>query len=334
MIRTIITGIQPTGNLHLGNYLGAIRNFVDIQNDLRFGEQAFIFIADLHAMTVDYVPADLRRQTLELAAMLMACGVTQRSCLFNQGAVRHHGDLAYLLSTVARYGDLNRMVQFKEKSGEQRDSVSVALYSYPVLQAADVLLYGGTHVPVGEDQRQHIQLMRRVAEDFNRRTGTATFIAPEPLLTETARVMNLEDGGAKMSKSHPDDMTRINLTDDDDAIAKKLRRAKTDSMMIPDTVAELEGRPEAINLLSIYAAMVKTTLECAVMEFSGQGFGALKKRLTEVTTETLRPIRHDYRHLIADEDEIVRRLRMNGEIASMACEQRVNDAYRAAGIRR
>src|SRR5690349_5936930 len=265
----VVSGIQPTGGLHLGNLLGAILRWVRMQEEA----ECLFFLADLHAITIDVAPNELRSNIREMAAALIASGIDpEKSILFQQSAIPAHAELAWILQCTARVGWLNRMTQFKEKSGKSREGASVGLYTYPVLQAADVLLYNATHVPVGEDQKQHLELARDIAIKFNTDYDVELFVPPEPFVgTGTAaRVMSLRDGTAKMSKSDPSDMSRINLTDSDDAIAQKIRKAKTDPEPLPDSAAALEGRPEAKNLVGIYAAVTGETVEEVLARFSGQ----------------------------------------------------------------
>src|SRR6476620_1486726 len=260
----VVSGIQPTGSLHLGNYLGAIRNWVRMQDSLAEGSQCLFFLADLHAISQPHDPAELGRATLEMTAALVACGIDPaRSILFNQAQVPAHAELQWLLNGTARMGWLNRMTQWKDKAGKNREGQSVALFAYPVLQAADVLLYQATHVPVGEDQKQHLELARDIAQKFNNDfcgpesgwVDAPLFTLPEPIIPpEAARIMSLRDGTAKMSKSDPSDMSRINLTDDADAIMQKVKKAKTDPEPLPSEATGLAGRPEAANLVGIYAA--------------------------------------------------------------------------------
>ena len=249
----VVSGIQPTGNLHLGNYLGAIRRWAKLQDEV----ECLIFLADLHAITIYNDPAELRRNVRAMAAALIACGIDpDKALLFNHARVPAHPEMAWILSCTARMGWLNRMTQFKEKSGKNREGASVGLYAYPILQAADVLLYQATHVPVGEDQKQHVELMRDIALKFNADYDVDLFTVPEPHIGETAaRIMSLRDGNAKMSKSDPSDMSRINLDDDDDMIVQKIRKAKTDPEPCPNSLEALAGRPEALNLVTIYAAL-------------------------------------------------------------------------------
>ncbi len=292
----IVSGIQPTGNLHLGNYLGAIRNWVKMQDQVSAqGGTALYFLADLHAISQPHVPAELRENTLEMTAALVACGIDpDKSVLFNQAQVPQHAELQWLLSGTARMGWLNRMTQWKDKAGKNREGQSVALFTYPVLQAADVLLYQATHVPVGEDQKQHLELARDIAQKFNNDFATEAapvFTLPEPIIPpEAARIMSLRDGSAKMSKSDPSDMSRINLTDDADTIMAKVKKAKTDPEPLPSDKADLEGRAEAANLVGIYAAMAGTSVEAVLAEFGGHGFGKFKPALGELLVESLAPI--------------------------------------------
>ncbi|WP_088308127.1 tryptophan--tRNA ligase [Novosphingobium sp. B 225] len=292
----IVSGIQPTGNLHLGNYLGAIRNWVKMQDDVAAGGgQSLYFLADLHAISMPHVPAELADNTFEMTAALLACGIDpQRSVLFNQTQVPAHAELQWLLSGTARMGWLNRMTQWKDKAGKNREGQSVALFTYPVLQAADVLLYQATHVPVGEDQKQHLELARDIAQKFNNDFASEdapVFTLPEPIIPpEAARIMSLRDGSAKMSKSDPSDMSRINLTDDADTIMAKVKKAKTDPEVLPSEKAGLDGRPEAANLVGIYAAMAGTSVAAVLGEFQGKGFGAFKPALGELLVESLAPI--------------------------------------------
>jgi len=294
-----VSGIQPTGNLHLGNYLGAIVQWVKMQDDP--GDSLF-FLADLHAVTVYNEPAQLRANVRELTAALIASGLDpDKAILFNQARVPEHAELAWLLFCVARIGWLNRMTQFKEKSGKNREGASVGLYAYPVLQAADVLLYNATHVPVGDDQKQHLELARDIAAKFNADYGVDIFVAPEPLIAgPMARVMSLRDGSAKMSKSDPSDMSRINLTDSDDAIAQKIRKARTDPEPIPADSEGLDGRAEAKNLIDIYAALEGSDRQAVLDEFAGQGFGAFKPALADRIIATLSPIRTRFEALKDD----------------------------------
>jgi tryptophanyl-tRNA synthetase len=328
----IVSGIQPTGNLHLGNYLGAIKRWAVMQDQA----ECFIFLADLHAITVYIDPAELAANLREMAAALIACGIDpERVVLFNHARVPAHPELTWILNCTARIGWLNRMTQFKEKSGKNRESASIGLYAYPVLQAADVLLYQATHVPVGEDQKQHIELIRDIALKFNNDYDVELFTVPEPLIGETgARIMSLRDGAAKMSKSDPSDMSRINLTDDADLVAQKIRKAKTDAEPLPATMEELEGRPEAKNLVTIYAALADETPAATLSRFAGQGFGAFKPALAELLVEILRPIKARLDQLRGDPRELDSILERGAEKASAAARPTLDGAYRAVGLRR
>jgi tryptophanyl-tRNA synthetase len=327
-----LSGIQPTGNLHLGNYLGAIRNWVRMQDEMP-GEKLY-FLADLHAITVYNDPAELTANTREMAAALMAAGIDPaKAILFNQARVPAHAELAWLLFCTARIGWLNRMTQFKEKSGKNREGASVGLFAYPVLQAADVLLYQTTHVPVGDDQKQHLELARDIATKFNLDTATETFTLPEPTIpAAAARIMSLRDGSAKMSKSDPSDASRINLVDDAETIMAKIRKAKTDAEPLPSEAAGLEGRPEAKNLVSIYAAMADESVDQVLARFAGQGFGAFKPALGELLVETLRPIATRLTELKADPAAIDAALEAGAARASALAKPTLDAAYAALGL--
>lgn len=302
MTNRIFSGVQPTGNLHLGNYLGAIRNWVALQADY----ECLFCVVDLHAITVWQDPGQLRASTREVAAAMIAAGIdAEKHIIFNQSQVPGHSELAWIFNCVARMGWLSRMTQFKEKAGKDRENASVGLYAYPNLMAADILLYKGTHVPVGEDQKQHLELARDIAQKFNNDFKTELFPVPEPLiLGEATRVMSLKDGTKKMSKSDPSDLSRINMTDDAETIQRKIKKAKTDPDLLPEDVKALEGRAEARNLLGIYAALADVDMASAVNEFSGQQFSALKERLSDVAVAKLDPIQDEYRRLLADKAEI------------------------------
>jgi tryptophanyl-tRNA synthetase len=295
----VVSGIQPTGNLHLGNYLGAIRNWVAMQTEIE--GDCLYFLADLHAISQPHDPAELRANTREMVAALVACGIdTDRSILFNQARVPAHAELQWLLNGTARMGWLNRMTQFKDKSGKNREGASIALFTYPVLQAADVLLYQATHVPVGEDQKQHLELARDIAQSFNERFGE-TFTLPDPIIPPAAaRIMSLRDGSAKMSKSDPSDMSRINLTDDADTIMQKVKKAKTDPEPLPSEAAGLEGRAEARNLVGIYAAVSGESVDAVLARFGGQGFGGFKPALGDLLVAHLAPMAERFRALKDD----------------------------------
>jgi tryptophanyl-tRNA synthetase len=296
--------------------------------------ECFIFLADLHSLS-EFIPADERRQTLqEMTAALLACGVDpKRTTLFNQARVPAHAELCWLLNGTARMGWLNRMTQWKDKAGKNREGASVALFDYPVLQAADVLLYQATHVPVGEDQKQHIELMRDIAAKFNADYGVELFTLPEPHIGPAgARIMSLRDGNAKMSKSDPSDMSRINLIDDSDTVAQKVRKAKTDAEPLPDSFDALDGRAEAKNLVTIYAVLTDRTPQAVVEEFAGQGFGAFKPRLADLLVETLRPIASRLVELRDDPAAIEQVLIDGAERAAAVAAPTLAGAYRALGL--
>ena len=333
----VVSGIQPTGNLHLGNYLGAIRNWVRMQDDVTAsGGQCLYFLADLHAISQPHVPADLASNTREMVAALVACGIDpDRSVLFNQAQVPQHAELQWLLNGTARMGWLNRMTQWKDKAGKNREGASVALFTYPVLQAADVLLYQATHVPVGEDQKQHLELARDIAQKFNNDfgNGAEVFTQPDPIIpAEAARIMSLRDGSAKMSKSDPSDMSRINLTDDADTIMAKVKKAKTDPEPLPSEKAGLDGRPEAANLVGIYAAMAGESQEAVLARFGGEGFGKFKPALGELLVESLAPINARFVELRQDRTALDAILRQGAEKARALAVPTLDRAYAALGL--
>jgi len=294
----IFSGVQPTGNLHLGNYLGAIRNFVRLQDDY----ECIYCAVDMHAITVWQDPAGLRSNTREVAAAYLAAGVDPKaSIIFAQSNVPAHAELAWIFNCVARLGWLNRMTQFKEKAGKNRENASLGLYAYPSLMAADILAYKATHVPVGEDQKQHLELTRDIAQKFNNDYGSETFPIVEPLIFgEATRVMSLRDGSNKMSKSDPSDYSRITFTDDRDAIAKKLRKARTDAEPLPSDEKGLEDRPEAANLVGIYAALADRTKQSVLDEYAGSQFSVFKPALTELAVETFGPVGEEMKRLMDD----------------------------------
>ena len=299
----VLSGIKPTGNLHLGNYLGAVKQWVAMQDQVQAeGGETLFFIADLHAPTEWIAPADLRAQTIEMTATLVAAGIDpERSILFNQTRVPAHSELTWLLNTVARVGGLNRMTQFKDKAGKNREGASVGLYDYPVLMAADVLLYNTTHVPVGEDQKQHLELTRDIATKFNSDYGVDLFTLPEPLISAAApRIMSLRDASSKMSKSNPSEQSVVKLVDSDETIAEKFRKAKSDADLLPATVAELAGRPEATNLLTIFAALADRSAQSVLDDYAGKGFGAFKPALADLAVARLGPIRDEMIRLLDD----------------------------------
>jgi tryptophanyl-tRNA synthetase len=333
----VVSGIQPTGNLHLGNYLGAIRNWAAMQDSLEPGSEALFFLADLHALSQPHDPAGLKAATLEMTAALVACGIDpDRSVLFNQAQVPQHAELQWLLNGTARMGWLNRMTQWKDKAGKNREGQSVALFTYPVLQAADVLLYQATHVPVGEDQKQHLELARDIAQKFNNdfcAEDAPVFTLPEPIIpAEAARIMSLRDGSAKMSKSDPSDMSRINLSDDADTMSQKVKKAKTDPEPLPSEEAGLAERPEAKNLVGIYAALSGEQVEAVLRQFGGQGFGAFKPALADLLVATLGPIRDRFVALKDDSEALDAILARGAAKARERGTPTLDAAYRALGL--
>ncbi len=300
----VFSGVQPTGNLHLGNYLGAIKNWVGLQKDY----ETIYCIVDLHAITVPQDPESLKIATYEVAACLIASGIhVNNSILFNQSQVPQHAELAWLFNCVARLGWLNRMTQFKEKAGKNRENATVGLYAYPTLMAADILAYKATHVPVGDDQKQHLELTRDIATAFNSMFGESFFPLPKPIIQKTAaRIMSLRDGKSKMSKSEESDFTRINLNDGDDLISQKIKKAKTDSEPLPDNIKALEERPEARNLVGIYAALTSQSEDKVLSEFSGGGFGKFKPLLAECLINEIAPIRNEMNKILNDKAELDR----------------------------
>ena len=329
----VVSGIQPTGGLHLGNLLGAILRWVRMQDEA----ECLFFLADLHALTVDGDPAQLRANVREMAAALIASGIDPaKSTLFAQSAVPAHPELAWILQCTARMGWLGRMTQFKDKSGKNRESSSVGLFTYPVLQAADVLVYRATHVPVGEDQKQHIELARDIALKFNNDFDTELFVAPEPFIGggTAARVMSLRDGAAKMSKSDPSEQSRISLTDSDDDIAQKIRKAKTDPEPLPADPALLDARPEARNLVGVLAALTGESVEQVLARFAGQGFGAFKPALTEAVVATIAPIRQRLIALRREPAAIDSLLAAGAERARALAAPTLAATYEAVGLSR
>lgn len=303
----VVSGIKPTGNLHLGNYLGAVKQWVAMQDQIQAeGGETLYFIADLHGLTEFIAPAELTENTIEVTATMIAAGIDpSRSIVFNQARVPAHSELAWLLNNVARVGWLNRMTQFKDKAGKNREGASVGLYDYPVLMAADVLLYNATHVPVGEVQKQHLELARDIATKFNTDYDSDLFTLPAPLVSKAApRIMSLRDASAKMSKSNPSEQSVVKLIDSDDTIADKFRKAKTDPDLLPATLAELEGRPEAKNLLTIFAALADRDPQDVLSEFAGKGFGAFKPALADLAVAKLGPIRDEMIRLLDDRGAI------------------------------
>jgi len=332
--KRIFSGIQPTGNLHLGNYLGAIKNWVKLQEDF----SSIFSIVDLHAITVPQEPLQLRASIHEVTAAIIASGIDiNKSILFNQSSVKEHSELAWIFNCVCRIGWLNRMTQFKEKAGKNRENATVGLYSYPVLMAADILLYKATHVPVGDDQKQHIELARDIASSFNNMftldNENNFFSLPEPQIFGPAtRVMSLRDGTKKMSKSDPSDASRINLTDTKEEISSKIKKAKTDPNPLPETVDELKKRPEAFNLLNIYSSLSNQTLDKTVENFVGKGFSHFKPKLIELAVENLNPISSEMRYLLKDTKAIDKILK-TGEIkARQIAEPVLQDVKSLVGL--
>ena len=324
----VFSGVQPTGNLHLGNYLGAIRHWVKMQNDY----ECIYGIMDLHAITVAQDPANLKNSIREVAAALMASGIdVDKSILFPQSAVSAHAELAWIFNCHTPLGWLNRMTQFKEKAGKKRDNASLGLYGYPVLMAADILAYKATHVPVGEDQKQHLELSRDIAGAFNRAYDNDYFQLPEPLIMgEATRVMSLKDGTKKMSKSDPSELSRIDLTDDEDAIAKKFRKAKSD--MLDGVTYDVEKRPEASNLLNIYAALSDKPRKQVEAQFAESNFAEFKKELTDLAVEKLAPITSKMRILMEDPETIDRFLQNGTERANEIAAKQLDEIREIVGF--
>ena len=329
--KRVLSGVQSSGTQHLGNYLGALSKFVRMQHD----QETFIFIADLHAITVWQDPKALKDQVRQLAAAYLAVGLDPKATtIFAQSAVPEHTELAWIFNCVARLGWLDRMTQFKEKSGKHKERASIGLYTYPVLQAADILIYKPTAVPVGEDQKQHIELTRDIAAKFNHDYDAPGFFPlPDPMIAGPgARIMSLRDGAAKMSKSDPSDNSRINLTDDEDAIAQKIRKAKTDAEPLPESVDGLADRPEAKNLVGIYAALANTSAQAVLDEFAGQGFGAFKPKLADLAVQIMGPIGGEMRRLLNDVAEIDRVLTDGAERARAVAAPTVAEVKKLVGV--
>jgi len=329
--KRILSGMQPTGGLHLGNYLGALKNWVALQDS---GAECFYCVVDMHAITMPHDASTLPDKVRSAAAAYMASGVDpQRSAIFAQSSVPAHAELAWIFQCAARLGWLERMTQFKDKAGSDKERASVGLFTYPVLQAADILVYKATHVPVGEDQKQHLELSRDIAARFMRDYDADGFFPfPEPYIQGPgARIMSLKDGSKKMSKSDPSDLSRINLSDDADTIARKIKKAKTDPEPLPDNPDALAARPEAANLVGIYAALAETSRDAVIAEYGGQGFGAFKPALAELAVEKLAPVSGEYARLMNDPAEIDRVLTQGGEKARAVANPVVTDAKRLVG---
>jgi tryptophanyl-tRNA synthetase len=333
MSKKIFSGVQPTGNLHLGNYLGAIKNFVDLNNEVK--NECIFCVVDLHAITVKQNPKELKDNILETVATFIASGIDpQKSIIFNQSKVPAHAEGAWILSCIARMGWLNRMTQFKEKAGKDREKASVGLYSYPVLMAADILLYDATHVPVGDDQKQHLELCRDIAQKFNNDFEKENFLqVPEPLIQKQfSRIMSLKDGSKKMSKSEISDLSRINLTDDKDQIINKIKKAKTDPMPMPKTVSELEERLEAKNLIGIYASLTNSNIEKSVESFIGKNFSEFKEKLSEVLVDKIEPISLEIKKLLNDQTYLNNILQMGAEKANSIASKKIQNIKEIIGF--
>ncbi len=333
MSKKIFSGVQPTGNLHLGNYLGAIKNFVDLNND---NDNKCIFcVVDLHAITVKQDPKELKNNIRETVATFIASGIEpKKSIIFNQSGVAAHSEGAWILSCVARMGWLNRMTQFKEKAGKDKEKASIGLYTYPVLMAADILLYDATHVPVGDDQKQHLELCRDIAQKFNNDFEVENFLhVPEPLIQkEFSRIMSLKDGSKKMSKSELSDLSRINLTDDKDQIINKIKKAKTDPLPMPQDIKELDERLEAKNLLGIYSCLTNSTLENSVKNFAGKNFSEFKDKLAEELVNKIEPISNEIKKLLADKSYLDEILLDGVEKANMIASKKVERIKEIVGF--
>jgi tryptophanyl-tRNA synthetase len=333
MSKKIFSGVQPTGNLHLGNYLGAIKNFVDLNNEVK--NECIFCVVDLHAITVKQNPKELRNNILETVATFIASGIDpKKSIIFNQSKVPAHAEGAWILSCIARMGWLNRMTQFKEKAGKDREKASVGLYSYPVLMAADILLYDATHVPVGDDQKQHLELCRDIAQKFNNDFEKENFLqVPEPLIQKHfSRIMSLKDGSKKMSKSEISDFSRINLTDDKDQIINKIKKAKTDPLPMPKTVLELEERLEAKNLIGIYASLTNSNIEKSVESFIGKNFSEFKEKLSEVLVDTIEPISLEIKKLLNDQTYLNNILQVGAEKANSIASKKIQNIKEIVGF--
>ncbi len=329
--KLVFSGVQPTGNLHLGNYLGAFKNFVSLQKE----SECIYCVVDLHAITVFQDPKKLKENILETTAGFLASGLdSNKSIIFNQSSVSEHAELGWILNCVARLGWLNRMTQFKDKAGSDKEKASVGLYIYPNLMAADILLYKATHVPVGADQKQHLELCRDIAQKFNNDFKSKNFFPlPEPLIQKNiSRVMSLRDGLKKMSKSEESDYGRINLKDTADDISKKIKKAKTDSLPIPESEKELEKRPEALNLLNIYSDITKTSLKKVLEETKGKEFSYLKERLSEVLIETICPVGKKLKELTSDKTYLEEVLKKGREKASKKAEENLKKIREIVGL--
>ena len=333
MKKKIFSGVQPTGNLHLGNYLGAIKNFVELNND---NDNECIFcVVDLHAITVMQNPKELRNNIRETVATFIASGIDpKKSIIFNQSQVSAHAEAAWLLSCVARMGWLNRMTQFKEKAGKDKEKASIGLYSYPVLMAADILLYDTTHVPVGDDQKQHLELCRDIAQKFNNDFNVDDFLKiPQPLIKdEFSRIMSLKDGSKKMSKSEPSDLSRINLTDDKDQIINKIKKAKTDALPLPAKKEELNKRLEAKNLIGIYSSLTNSTLDETVEKFSESNFSNFKEELSQALVDKISPISSEIKKLLEESSYLDKILEEGREKANEIASKKIKKIHEIMGF--
>ena len=333
MSKKIFSGVQPSGNLHLGNYLGAIKNFVELQNEKN--TDCIYCIVDLHAITVKQDPKELRKSIRETLAAFMASGLdSKKSIIFNQSSVSAHSEGAWILSCIARMGWLNRMTQFKEKAGKDKEKASIGLYAYPILMAADILLYDTTHVPVGDDQKQHLELCRDIAQRFNNDFGFSNFLkVPEPLIQKNfSRIMSLKDGTKKMSKSDPSDFSRINLMDDKDKIINKIKKAKTDILPMPKENDELKNRPEVLNLLGIFSSLSNQTIEKSINEFSGKNFSIFKEKLTNLLIEKIEPISKEINKLLNDQKHLDGILHEGSEKANEFASKKIKEIKKIMGF--
>ena len=333
MAKKIFSGVQPSGNLHLGNYLGAIKNFVNLQNEEN--NECVYCVVDLHAITVKQGPNELKDSIRETTAAFLASGLDyKKSIIFNQSSVAAHSEVSWILSCTARMGWLNRMTQFKEKAGKDKEKASVGLYIYPILMAADILLYDSTHVPVGEDQKQHLELCRDIAQKFNNDFKMDNFLqVPEPLIQkEFSRIMSFKDAKNKMSKSELSDLSRINLTDDKDQIINKIKKAKTDPLPMPQSIKELDQRLEAKNLLGIYSSVTNSTLENSVKNFAGKNFSEFKEQLTEELVNKIEPISNEIKKLLGDKSYLDKILLDGVEKANMIASKKIERIKEIVGF--
>ena len=329
--KLVFSGVQPTGNLHLGNYLGALKNFVSLQKEM----ECIYCVVDLHAITVFQKPSELNNNVLETTASFLATGLnSEKSIIFNQSSVSGHAELAWILNCVSRIGWLNRMTQFKDKAGSDKEKASVGLYIYPNLMAADILLYKATHVPVGADQKQHLELSRDIAQKFNKDFNCENFFPlPEPLISRNiSRIMSLRDATKKMSKSEESDYSRINLKDTADEINKKIKKAKSDSEPIPDNIKLLENKPEALNLLTIYSEISKSKLEDVVAEMAGKEYSFLKSKLAEVLISEITPIGKEIQKLLKDKSYLKSVLKKGSEKANLIAEENLKNIRAKVGL--